>query len=71
MHLLFYSTTFYKFLGYYRIFEATTVLENEVVNNVADKYCHAGSDIIHSKKKISSTVEHLEKEPATPGEQVL
>jgi hypothetical protein len=48
------------------------VLEQEVVNSVADKRCHAGADSNVSRKKIalSSGRDHLDKEPAGPGEQV-
>ena len=55
-----------------RVFEATTVLENEVVNTVADKRCYAGADSNVSKKKLtmSSNRETLDREPASPGEQV-
>jgi hypothetical protein len=55
------------------VFEATTVLENEVVNAVADKRCYSGADSNVSKKKLSmsSNREVLDREPAAPGEQVL
>jgi hypothetical protein len=48
------------------------VLENEVVNSVADKRCYAGADSNVSKKKLmlSSNRESLDREPASPGEQV-
>ena len=51
------------------------VLEQDVVNSVADKRCHAGADSNVSKKKLAMSSgnrsrEHLDKEPACPGEQV-
>lgn len=56
----------------HRVFEATTVLEHEVVNAVADKRCYAGADSNVSKKKLatSSNREALDREPAAKGEQV-
>lgn len=55
----------------YRLFEATGVVEEVVVNKFVDKYCHAGADTsTSSKKKSSTTREQLDREPAQPGEQV-
>lgn len=47
------------------------MLENEVVNTVADKRCYAGADSNVSKKKLamSSNRDTLDREPAAPGEQ--
>lgn len=54
-----------------RLFEATGVVEEVVVNKFVDKYCHAGADNSTSNKKKSSTTrEQLDREPAQPGEQV-
>lgn len=56
----------------YRVFEVTMVLENEVVNTVADKRCYAGADSNVSKKKLSMSAnrDNFDREPAQPGEQV-
>jgi len=51
------------------------VLEHEVVNAVADKRCYSGADSNVSKKKLAmsnsnNNRESLDREPASPGEQV-
>ncbi len=48
------------------------VLENEIVDKFADKYCHAAADAVSSNKKrpLPSNREQLDKEPASIGEQV-
>lgn len=54
----------------------TMVLEQEVVNAVADKRCYSGADSNVSKKKLAmsngnnSHRDNLDREPASPGEQV-
>jgi len=59
-----------------RVFDVTMVLEQEVVNAVADKRCYSGADSNVSKKKLAmsngnnSHRENLDREPASPGEQV-
>lgn len=55
----------------HRIFEASPVMEKEVVDNFAEKYCFAGTDPNASKKRANgSSRELLDREPAIPGEQV-
>lgn len=59
-----------------KVFDVTMVLEQEVVNAVADKRCYSGADSNVSKKKLAmsngnnSHRENLDREPASPGEQV-
>lgn len=56
-----------------RVFEVQMVLENEVVDKFAEKYCHAAADPVSSnskKRPLSSTREQLDREPAAIGEQV-
>jgi hypothetical protein len=53
-----------------RVFEATMVLEDNIVDRFVDKY---GSSVLETnlpKKRTSSMREALDKEPAFPGEQV-
>lgn len=53
------------------MFEATEVLEEDVLTKFVDKYCYAGTDTVPSSKKRSfSSRELLDKDPAAPGEQV-
>lgn len=50
------------------------ILENEVVDKFAEKYCHAAADAVSSNRKRTlqaSNREQLDKEPANIGEQVL
>ncbi len=56
-----------------RVFEVQMVLENEVVDKFADKFCHAAADSISSNKKrpLPSNRDNLDREPACIGEQVL
>lgn len=56
------------------MFEATSVMENDVLSIVAEKHCYAGADTNISKKKVTTSGsgrDHLDKEPAAPGEQVI
>jgi hypothetical protein len=59
-----------------RMFEATEVLEDEVVSRFAEKYCYSGSDqgvptnVTQAKKRVVSNRDVLDKDPAVPGEQV-
>jgi len=53
-----------------RVFEVAMVAEGEVVQQVADKHCHAGADSNVSKKKLTHSRDYLDREPAVPGEQV-
>ncbi len=48
------------------------VLENDIVNKFAEKYCHASADPVSSNKKrpLPSNREQLDREPASIGEQV-
>ena len=64
----YYSVSFF----YFRLFEATGIVEEVVVNKFVEKYCHAGADnSAGTKKKNSSAArEQLDREPALVGEQV-
>jgi hypothetical protein len=53
------------------MFEATVVLEDDVVDKFIEKFCYAGADQMHvSKKRTLQTRELLDREIAAPGEQV-
>ncbi len=57
----------------YSVFEVQMVLEADIVNKFADKYCHAAADAVSSNRKrpLPSNREQLDREPASIGEQVL
>lgn len=58
------------------MFEATEVLEDDVVSRFAEKFCYTGLDQgvrgnpTPAAKKIESNKDVLGKDPAVPGEQV-
>lgn len=59
-----------------RLFEATGVVEEVVVNKFVDKFCYAGADNPSyfpnqgSSNSRKRTREQMNREPAYPGEQV-
>lgn len=48
------------------------VLEKDIVDKFADKFCHAAADAVSSNRKrpLPSNREQLDREPANIGEQV-
>ncbi len=59
------------------MFEATEVLDDEVVSKFAEKHCFSGSErgpgnpsTPNSRKRASASRDLLDKDPAVPGEQV-
>lgn len=56
-----------------RVFEVQMVLEKDIVDKFADKFCHAAADAVSSNRKrpLPSNREQLDREPANVGEQVV
>lgn len=59
------------------MFEATEVLDDEVVSKFAEKHCFSGNErgpgnpsTPNSRKRTSASRDLLDKDPAVPGEQV-
>ena len=55
-----------------RVFDTAAVAEIDVISEMADKHCYSAADSNVSKRRSahSSSRDHLDKEPALPGEQV-
>ena len=54
------------------MFDTAAVAEIDVISEMADKHCYSAADSNVSKRRSahSSSRDHLDKEPAVPGEQV-
>jgi len=54
------------------VFDTAAVAEIDVISEMADKHCYSAADSNVSKRRSahSSSRDHLDKEPAVPGEQV-